>query len=764
MNTLRRIGSCVAVVLLAGAVWMVVGCAQMAHPFVMQKDASSAGNYPRWQRSEAAAAPEADALPATLAAGEELWVIARHKVEPDHTQAAMQQREDDDYPGCGALVIPALAGHPDQTNIPVPLKHTSVSAEIAGYIATVDVTQQFHNPYASKIEAVYVFPLPEDAAINEFIMTIGERRIRGVIRERAEAERLYQAAKRQGYAASLLTQERPNLFTQKVANIEPGRQIDVHIRYFHTLDYDDGWYEFVFPMTVIPRYNPAYAPDPIQPLPRGGRDTPGVKSIHYLRPEDRSGYDIDLSIDLDAGVGIEEIIAVNHDTVIESPTPHTAKIELAAHDRLPNKDFVLRYRVAGDRLKANLLAYRDRGRGAADDDDGVEGASGDQGAAGAGGGYFTFVLYPPADLSTLRRRPMEMVFVVDCSGSMRGQPLAQAKAAMRRALESLDPDDTFQIVRFSNEAAMMGDSPVRATAANLARGRRYIDDMQADGGTEMLPGMRTALLAPTIRDEFHRQRVVTFMTDGAVGNEEQVLSEVTRNLGGTRIFSFGIGSSPNRYLLDRMAMLGRGAVAYIGLHDGEPEMVMDHFFERISHPALTDVAVDYAGMQPEEVYPQRIPDLFVGRPVVLTGRFRGEPPASIKLTGTVGDERVTYGVPVRAAEGGDGAAGNALAAAAIKPVWARMKIRDLANRALAGEADGRHTARAITTVALRYRLVSDYTAFIAVDASRRTEGEYGATVNVPVPVPEGTRYDTTVPDASTPANDSEEAHRDDPIG
>ncbi len=216
---------------------------------------------------------------------EEVWIIARAK--PDAPQHPQAQPQDDQIPGTGVMVTRRKQDG-ETKNIPLPLKRTDVHGSIHGYIASVDVAQRFHNPYDSKIEAVYVFPLPQNAAVNEFVMTIGKRKIRGIIRDRSEAEQIYKQAKQQGYTASLLTQERPNIFTQKVANIEPQKQIDVNIRYFHTLAYHDGWYQFTFPMVVGPRYNPAGQTDGIGAVARGEH---GVSNQHtevqYLKPGER---------------------------------------------------------------------------------------------------------------------------------------------------------------------------------------------------------------------------------------------------------------------------------------------------------------------------------------------------------------------------------------------------------------------------------------------------------------------------------------------
>ncbi len=632
---------------------------------------------------------------------EEIWVIARPTVE------AVPAPEEEG-PGSGALVA-TLPG--EEKEVAVPLKHTDVKATISGYIATVEVTQQFHNPFDVKIEAAYVFPLPQNAAVNEFIMTVGERRIRGIIREREEAERIYQEARRQGYVASLLTQERANIFTQKVANIEPGKAIDINIKYFHTLAYADGWYEFVFPMVVGPRFNPPGSTDGVGAVARRKRRISGQKTeVQYLRPGERSGHDISLAVDIDAGVAIEEIACRSHVITRKQTAPEKAEVALGQFDRIPNKNFVLRYRVAGKRVKSALLTHRDKR-----------------------GGFFTLMLYPPEDLGALGRRAMEMVFVLDCSGSMSGKPIEQAKVAIEQALRSLEPDDTFQIIRFSNDASQFGPAPVPATPENVRRGLKYLASLRGGGGTMMIEGIKAALDFP--HDE-RRLRFVSFMTDGYIGNEAQILGEVHRRVGASRIFSFGVGSSVNRYLLDRMAKLGRGAVAYLGPRDSASD-VMDLFFERISHPALTDITVDWGRIKVADVYPGQIADLFVGRPVILTGRFEGTRRTKITVRGSVGD--ATREIVLRVDPDDAAATHKGLAA-----VWARTKIADLADRST-HDADAGLPAQ-IKEVALEYGLMSAYTAFVAVDSLTRTAGDHGITVAVPVPVPEGVRYETTVAD------------------
>ena len=613
-------------------------------------------------------------------------------------------------PGSGTMLAGFPSpGKPDLMRfVPLPLKHTAVDAAISGYIGTVNVKQAYENPYDTKIEAVYVFPLPEKAAVSEFLMVIGDRTIRGILREKEEAVAIYREARRQGYRASLLVQRRPNIFEQKVANIEPGKAIDIDITYFHTLAHKDGWYSFVFPTVVGPRYNPPGYPDPVDAVPRGQGSSGAGTTVEYLRPEERSGHDISINVRLDAGVEIEEVKA-SHGVDVSRVGERSAVVKLKNQSTLPNRDFVLDFRVAGERLKSNLLTHRD---------------------PETGEGYFTLMVIPPKDSTLVPRQAMEMVFVLDCSGSMQGRPLRQAKDAVMVALDRLDPNDTFQIIRFSDTASQFGARPVPATERNLTAARNYLSALRANGGTEMINGVKSALDFP---HDPSRYRFVTFMTDGYIGNERDILAAVHSRIGASRIFSFGVGNSVNRYLMERMAQAGRGVVAYLGLNDSARD-VMDDFFARVSRPALTDIEVDWGGMAVTEVYPRTLPDLFVGRPLVVTGKFAGDRKA-VRVLGASGGERRT----LMTAQDVDGNAG-----ASLSKVWARLRIADLANRLTrAGDPHG-ELGDAIKNTALRYQLVSNYTSFVAVDSSHKTPGDHGVTVHQPVPVPDGVRYETTV--------------------
>ena len=644
---------------------------------------------------------------------EEITVSATARVRHQRTIRSSRPSVDQTPldPASGTMVanLPSEADASIARRVPLPLKHTAVDASVAGHIGTVNVKQQFANPFDTKIEAVYLFPLPEKAAVTEFLMIIGERTIRGILREKEEAQAIYREARAQGYRASLLAQRRPNVFEQKVANIEPGNAIDIDITYFHTLAYKDGWYSFVFPTVVGPRFNPPGRADPIPALPRGGNsEAAGATGVEYLAPRQRSGHDLAITVRIDAGVAIEDLKST-HEIVVERDGAASATVQLANQTTVPNRDFVLDFRVAGDVVKSNLMTYRDP-----DTDE----------------GFFSLMVIPPIDTEVIARRPMEMVFVIDCSGSMSGRPLEQAKEAVLTALARLDPQDTFQIVRFSDNASQFGAAPVRATERNLAAARGYLANLDSEGGSWMIEGIKAALDFPHSPSRF---RFVSFLTDGYIGNETEILAEVHRRLGAARIFSFGVGTSVNRYLLERMAKEGRGVAAYLGLNDSA-EQVMGAFFDRVSHAALTDIEIDWGDMTVSDTYPAQLPDLFVGRPLVVSGRFEGEP-GSVTVSGTVDEARRSFSL-----EANDQAGGGP----SVAKVWARANIADLSDRQPTAADPHGELRDAIKRIALRHHLVSNYTSFVAVDSSETTEGQYGVTVHQAVPVPDGVRYETTV--------------------
>ncbi len=601
----------------------------------------------------------------------------------------------------GVMIVP---GRPGQSFVPLPIEHTAVRAEITGFMARVDVEQQFGNPFSDAIEAVYLFPLPQNAAVDAMTMTIGSRTIRGVIRERGEAERIYQRARDMGKTAALLTQERPNIFTQAVANILPGDRIVVRISYVQDLSYDDGTYTFNFPMVVGPRFIPGYptgrtgggfAPDTDR-VPDGSRITP-----HVLPPDVRSGHTIDLEVFLDAGLPIRAIRSSSHAVSIDRRGRTSAAVTLDPMDSIPNRDFILQYDVAGEKPEAAILTHH-----------------------GEEGGFFTLMIQPQDDFVADEVMPKELIFVVDCSGSMHGAPLNKAKAAMRQAIMGMNPDDSFQIIQFSQAASSFAPAPIPNTPQNVRRGLAYLESMNSEGGTQMIEGIRAALGFP--RDP-SRLRMVLFMTDGYIGNETQILAEIDRLLGNARLFSFGVGTSVNHYLLDSMATAGRGFVQYVRPDEDTTEAVQ-RIYDRINNPLLTDISIDWNRLDVRDMYPAVIPDLFSTQPVIIHGRFEQSGKADVTLRGFLGGAPWTLTLPVTFSDEPDDHD-------VLGTLWARARIESLMR--LQHRTERPDVREDIIRTALRFRIMSQYTAFVAVsDAIRRDPEGRMETVEVPVELPE----------------------------
>jgi Ca-activated chloride channel family protein len=611
----------------------------------------------------------------------------------------------------GALTVLDAKGKPKAT---CPLKHTDVKAEISGFISRVVVTQHFENPFQEKIEAVYTFPLPQNAAVDDMTMIVGERTVRGKILPREEAQAVYEAAKSSGKVASLLDQERPNIFTQSVANILPGEQVKITISYVETLNYVNGSYEFVFPMVVGPRYVPGAR----KPESQGNgfaRDTKQVPDASRITPKSppagmRSGHDISLEVALDAGLIIDNIDSKTHRTDIQRPDAHSARLRLKDNETIPNKDFVLRYDVAGQAIQDALLTHRsDKG------------------------GFFTLMLQPPERVTAQDVTPKELVFVLDTSGSMEGFPIEKAKETMKLALDSLYPSDTFNLITFAGDARILFPQPVPATRANLNKAQQFLRASSGGGGTEMMTAIKAAL-EPS--DKQSHIRIVCFMTDGYVGNDMEIVSEIQEHQN-ARVFSFGIGESVNRFLLDKMAEAGRGEVEYVGLGD-DGSAAARRFHERVRNPLLTDIAIEWNNLPVADVYPQRIPDLFGAKPVIIKGRYTGAGRGTIRLKGKMAGGDFVRDIPVEFPE--TMASHDVLAS-----LWARARVDDLMGQDFDGAQSGamrQDLKDTITQLGIEYRLLTQFTSFVAVEEMVVTDGGKPRRIDVPVEVPEGVKVET----------------------
>jgi Ca-activated chloride channel family protein len=583
-----------------------------------------------------------------------------------------------------------------------PLKHTDVKATISGSLSRVTVTQEFTNPFKETIEAIYVFPLPSQAAVDDMTIAIGERKVKGLIKKREEARAIYEAARDRGMIAALLDQERPNIFTQSVANIVPGASIKVEIGYVEQLEFEDGTYEFVFPMVVGPRY-----------IPRPDAEGQSVSDASNISPPvapelTRAGHDIDINVSIDAGAVIEHLESPSHDIEMTQASKNQAQVSLKDKETIPNKDFRLKLDVTGQKIKDAFLVHRDER-----------------------GGFFELILQPPDRVDAKDLTPRELVFVLDTSGSMSGFPIEKAKETMKLALNALNPMDTFNLITFSGDTAILFPEPVPATVENLRRAQEFLASRQGRGGTEMMKAIRAAL-DPS--DSQEHMRIVCFMTDGYVGNDLEIIAEVQRHPN-ARVFSFGIGGSVNRFLLDGMAAAGRGDVEYVALTD-DGSRAASRFHERVRNPVLTDISIDWGGLPVGDVYPKRIPDLFSAKPVVMTGRFSGAAKGTIRLSGRVRGQFYEREIPVVFPE-------TETANDVIATLWARTKVGSLLSEDYLCIQRGNpkpEIREAITALGLDYRLMTQFTSFVAVEEAVVTDGGKPRRIQVPVEMPEGVRH------------------------
>lgn len=587
-----------------------------------------------------------------------------------------------------------------------PLKHTEVKAKIAGNLSRVEVTQTFENPFKDPLEAVYVFPLPDEAAVDDMEIKIGSRIIKGDIKRREEAQKIYEQALREGRTAGLLEQERDNIFTQSLANIKPGEQIEVTIRYTDSLKFEGGNYEFVFPMVVGPRYIPGSPTD----RPGGNTDrVPDAERITppVLPPGTRSGHDIGVTVEIDAGVPVKDVRSPSH-KIRTDRTGNLVRVAIAQEDTIPNKDLILRYQVAGDTTRATVLTQAD-----------------------SRGGHFAVYLIPAVEYKTSEIVPKDVVFLMDTSGSQAGDPLVKSKELMRKFINGLNPNDTFTIIDFANTAQQLSPAPLPNTPANRQKAMAYINSLEAKGGTELLNGMRAVLNFPPAKEG--RLRSAVLLTDGYIGNENEVIAEVQRGLKpGNRLYCFGVGSSVNRFLLNRLAEVGRGT-AQIILHNEPTQEVTERFFRQINNPVLADVRVSWegAGGKPD-IYPGAAPDLFASQPLVLFGRKQDRTGGQLKITGVAaGGKRYEKTLKVDFSGAGN---------PAVAGLWGRWRIKDLMSQMFGNET--KSGVEAVTDTALSYRLLSQYTAFIAVSEEVRVSPDgTRQRVQVPVELPEGVSYE-----------------------
>ena len=568
----------------------------------------------------------------------------------------------------------------------LPLERTDVQVDVSGSVVSASVSQRFTNSSREPIEVIYIFPLPQRAAVDAMEMKVGARTVKATIAKREEARAAYDQALRNGQRAALLEQERPNVFTFNVGNIDPGAAIEVKLHYFEVDQFDAGTYDFAVPTTVGPRFNPETVTD-------ANRISPTYSQ--------NGGAKLGVRVHLDAGVDLEKIDVPTHLVDVARPNAHVADVK-TKNDDVPNRDFVFKWRVAADTVKPAVFAHRPKTNEH---------------------GYVTLILEPKHDTTPTEIAARELVFLLDTSGSMQGPPLEASIAAVRKAVDSMGPNDTFQIIDFADVASQFAPRPLPNTPENRFKAHNHLAHLTSGGGTNQLVGIHAALSTP---GDDMRVRYVMFFTDGYIGNEAEVLALTRREIGRARIFSFGVGASVNRYLLDEVAIAGRGFAEYLRPREDAKKLV-DRFYQRIGKPYLTDVEIDWNGLAIEDAQPAKLPDLSAFSPLVVHARYAKAGKAQVTIKGRVGMRPFATKLDVVLPESEPNNA-------AISRLWAREKIAQLERHPEGMSED----AAAITRIALAHDLVSKYTSFVAIDVVPRANaipGTMPSVVNQPNEAP-----------------------------
>ncbi|MCC7382983.1 MAG: TonB family protein [Deltaproteobacteria bacterium] len=572
----------------------------------------------------------------------------------------------------------------------LPLKENRADITIAGVIARVQVTQVYQNEGTGALEATYVFPASTRAAVFGMRMRIGERTIVAEIAERKAAKKRYEAAKEEGRSAGLLEQERENVFQMSVANIMPGDRVEVVLDYVEALAPIDGQYELVYPTVVGPRYEGS---------PEKAADAEGWNANPYLTPGEKPSYRFALQAKIDSGVPIAAVQSPSHR--ISPRFLSTQRAEVVLDDEWGgNRDFVLRYRLAGEQIDAGLLLYPGREES-----------------------YFLLMVQPPARVAAAAIVPREYVFVLDVSGSMSGYPLDVAKRLIGDLLRGLRAQDRFNVVLFAGGSTVLSSESLPATVDNVARALEVIERERGGGGTEILGALQRAVALPRASD---RSRSVVVITDGFVTVEAETFQLVRTSLHDANLFAFGVGTSVNRALIEGLARAGAGE-PFVATDAEEAETVAAKLRAYVESPVLTQVAIEYRGFDARDVEPVAVPDLFAERPVIVFGKYKGTPQGTIELRGRSAAGEIRKAIAVSEASSSDDLV-------ALRYLWARQRIARLSDeRALSGSDE---QLKEITQLGLRHGLLTEGTSFVAVDTRIRSDGR-PVHVRQPLPLPAG---------------------------
>ncbi len=604
-----------------------------------------------------------------------------------------------------------------------PLKHTTVDTKISGYVASVTVKQEFQNSHNQKIDAIYSFPLSDSGAVDKMTMKVNGRIIEGKIKTKTEAREIYEKAKSAEHTASLLDQARTNIFSQSVANIEPGDSIIITLHYEEILSFESGKFTFKFPL--------------------GTSFTPGKAS-------DQHANDASINVDIDAGFPVTEVHS-NLDAIKTHKKSSNETVVSLFKKEIQNKDFVLSWKVSGDQIKSGYLTHRD---------------------PQSNSGYFTLMLMPPKKPSQQQTSPKEMIFLVDCSGSQEGGPLKKAKETMKYIIDHMNPDDTFQVIAFKEKEEMLFEKPEHVSPASKEQAKKFIDPLegQANKGPWKTSAVERVLSMP---NDAQRLRIITFMTDGYMGYDQEVIGLIHKYRSNARWFPFGVDYWVNRAFIRSIAKEGGGEPEFVPL-DSSTEEVAKRFYDRISAPVLTQVKVDFGDLKVNDVFPREVGDVWAQRPLYFQGRYTQPGSGTVTISGYAAGkpykETLNVVLPDKQLEN-----------AVLAPLWAKAKVDGLMSEnylaSLSNQpgyeggggggwapptdfrAESLHgfagvtpegnvndnLRNEITNLGLQHHIMTNYTSYVAVDENRVTKGEAAGSLEVPAGDPDGTRGTANVP-------------------
>jgi Ca-activated chloride channel family protein len=576
----------------------------------------------------------------------------------------------------------------------LPLESTKVHVAIADMVAAVTVTQVYENRGKRAINPRYVFPASTRAAVHGLTLAFRNQVIEAKIHEREQAKQVFEQAKKAGKTATLLEEQRPNVLTMSLANVMPGDRILVTLKYNELLVPTEGNYDFVFPTVVGPRYSN----QPAATAPETSR----FVSAPYLKQGSTVPSTFELSGTLATGIPLQRLESATHRLTARADNANLSHFSLDASEaRTGNRDFVLRYRLAGSAIQSGLSLFN------SDNEH-----------------FFLLQVQPPERVTDAELPPREYVFIVDVSGSMIGYPLDTAKGLLSELVGSLRPTDSFNVMLFSGGSRVLAPRSLPATKANVRLALDMMNAEQGGGGTELLPALQRAL---SLEGSTGRSRSFVLVTDGYVDADKQAMDLVRQHLGDANTFAFGIGSSVNRYLIEGIAKAGFGE-PFIVTREEEAKDAAKRFGAYVRSPVLTDVRVAYEGLDVYDVEPRAIPDVLASRPVVVLGKYRGAPKGSITLSGVGGKTPYTQRFDVARSVPSP-------SHRALPHLWARTRIASLSDF---GFGDLAPAAKAeVTALGLRYSLLTQFTSFVAVAHTVRNFGAPATDVDQPLPLPQG---------------------------